>query len=247
MIHKTRGIVLHQVKYSESSIIAYIYTELFGRQSYIIHGVKRRKSLSKGNIIRPLALLEMQVYYNHKKEIQKVKEFSLIHPDTTIPYIITKNTIAQFLSEIIYKTLREEEQNEELFGFLVQSITTLDNSTAISAINIFHIWFLLHFCRYLGFFPRDNYSEQTLYFSIEKSSYTHFFNEKCCLNKTESEFFHSLFDLPITIFLSDSINFNHILKTTKREVIDMLIEYYYLHIGGMAKIKSLSVLKEVFL
>ncbi|MDX1408425.1 MAG: recombination protein O N-terminal domain-containing protein, partial [Saprospiraceae bacterium] len=38
MLIKTRGIVLRKLKYSETSIIADLLTEEFGRMSYIISG-----------------------------------------------------------------------------------------------------------------------------------------------------------------------------------------------------------------
>ena len=58
MLHKTRGIVLHYIKYAETSVIVTIYTESFGRQSYIINGVRSKKAKIKANILQPLFLLQ---------------------------------------------------------------------------------------------------------------------------------------------------------------------------------------------
>ena len=46
MIEKTKGIFLRSFKYSDSSVIAHIYTEKFGRQSFIIRGIHSKKSQS---------------------------------------------------------------------------------------------------------------------------------------------------------------------------------------------------------
>ena len=45
--YKARGIVLHTVKYGESSLVAYLFTDVGGRQTYMIQGV--RSSRGRGN------------------------------------------------------------------------------------------------------------------------------------------------------------------------------------------------------
>ncbi|MFR4024509.1 MAG: recombination protein O N-terminal domain-containing protein [Alistipes indistinctus] len=39
--YKARGIVLHTVKYGESSLVAYLFTDVGGRQTYMIQGSVR--------------------------------------------------------------------------------------------------------------------------------------------------------------------------------------------------------------
>ena len=43
MLIKTRGIVLSYLKYRESSIIARVYTERLGVQSYVVNSVRKAK------------------------------------------------------------------------------------------------------------------------------------------------------------------------------------------------------------
>ena len=74
MLHKTLGIVLRSTDYSDSSIIAKIYTEQFGIQSYLIKGAKRKKASVKSNLFQPLSLLELIVYKKEKKQLQTLKE-----------------------------------------------------------------------------------------------------------------------------------------------------------------------------
>jgi len=77
MLHNTKGIVLRTVKYGETSVIVSIYTELFGIQSYLVNGV--RKSSKKGSgsaaLFQPAALLDLVVYYNELKQLNRIKEF----------------------------------------------------------------------------------------------------------------------------------------------------------------------------
>ena len=77
MTHKTKGVVLRTVKYGETSVIASVYTELFGVQSYIVKGVRQatKKSQGKSNYFQPGALLNMVVYHNELKNLQFIKEY----------------------------------------------------------------------------------------------------------------------------------------------------------------------------
>ena len=69
MLEKTRGIFLHAVKYSETSLIATIYTEVYGRQSFIINGVHSKSSPVKASAFQPLYLLDLEIYYKAGKDI----------------------------------------------------------------------------------------------------------------------------------------------------------------------------------
>ena len=76
MVHNTKGIVLRVVKYGETSVIVTIYTELFGIQSYIVNGVRTtsKKGASKASLFQPAAILDLIVYHNELKNLQRIKE-----------------------------------------------------------------------------------------------------------------------------------------------------------------------------
>src|ERR1043165_4877570 len=97
MYHKTRGVVLHTIKYSETSVIAKIYTEKLGLQSYIVKGVRASKSKSKAAMLQPLTLLEMEVSHRENKHLQYIKEFSRAFVYKSIPFDTLKSTFDFFL------------------------------------------------------------------------------------------------------------------------------------------------------
>ena len=57
MLHKTRGIVLHSVPYNDKYIIINMYTEDFGRVSYMIYNTHSRKSKVSRALIQPLSVI----------------------------------------------------------------------------------------------------------------------------------------------------------------------------------------------
>ena len=57
MLHKTRGIVFSYTEYRETSLIVKIYTELFGIQSYIVNGVRKKNAKLNVGWFQPLTLV----------------------------------------------------------------------------------------------------------------------------------------------------------------------------------------------
>jgi DNA repair protein RecO (recombination protein O) len=240
MLYKTRGIVLHYIKYSETSVIVTIYTERFGRQSYIINGVRSKKAKIKANILQPLFLLDMEVYYKPKRDLQRVKEVQNAVIFTSLPYDIRKSTLAIFIAEIIYKAIQEQESNPDLFEYLYNSVQILDLKEL--GLSVFHIYFLIQLTKHLGFFPNNNYSEEKCFFDLKAGAFVQI-----------KPFHTSFLDKEQSLILSQLMNFstdqheNLKVKYKERsEMLEKIIEYYRLHNTGISEIKSMSVLKEVF-
>src|SRR3989304_1459988 len=109
MLHKTKGIVLRTVDYSDTSIISKIYTELFGIQSYLIKGARRKNASVKANLFQPLSLLELVIYKKERKQLQALKEARTEIHFVSIPAVPAKTSILFFLNEVMVKFLQEEE------------------------------------------------------------------------------------------------------------------------------------------
>ncbi|MBL7111751.1 MAG: DNA repair protein RecO [Bacteroidales bacterium] len=239
MLTKIRGIVLHTIKYKESSVITHIYTDLYGRQSFLIHSVHGRRSKFSPNIFQPFSRIEAEAYYKPERELQKVKEVNS-QPYKTIPYDIVKSTQAMFLAEVIYKSVREEEANPDLFEYLVHSMEWLD--TAEEKYTDFHLIMLIQLTRYLGFFPEKNYSEQRCYFDLrngefikDPSVHPDMVNKEISRNLNEF-LYHT----------SGSLKDIHLDYSARINLTDSLIDYYNLHIPSFGKVQSVAVLRELF-
>lgn len=240
MYHKTRGIVLHHIKYNDSSIIAYIYTELFGRQTYIIKGVHGKKSKIKINIFAPLQILELNVSNRSNRELQIINEAKTAEPLLNIPVDITKSSVSVFIAEILYKSLREETPNPDLFHFLTESILQLDKGT--KGVQNFHLYFLMKLTKYLGFFPENNYAENTHYFDMAEG---HFVSKMPVhpyfLDRETAKQFSAFINI-----LYENINSIFVSKTVRDELLSKIIQYYQVHLIALNDIKSREVLRDVF-
>ncbi|NIJ55647.1 DNA repair protein RecO [Dyadobacter arcticus] len=229
MLHKTRGIALSYIRYRESSIIAKIYTETFGIQTYIVNGV--RSSKSRNNriaLFQPLTLLEMVVYHKNKEDtLHRISEIKCYAPFYSIPYEILKSSLALFVTEILTKTLKEEESNEYLFQFIERSVLFLDG--AEGDFENFHIQFLLELSNYLGF-------------GIETIGDLE--------NELNSNHFPQLSDFVEQNAMDQLLNNGygisiHLDRARRIRILEKLIFFYKIHMDSLTEIKSLEVLQEV--
>jgi DNA repair protein RecO (recombination protein O) len=166
MLIKTRGIVFRSIKYSETSIIADIYTEEKGMRSYLINGVRSKRAKIKASLLQVMSIVDMVAYDKNEKGLNRIKEMRSAYTYQHLPFDIRRSAVGLFIAEIARKTIREPEENERLFNFLFQSFHFLD--TTENAIANVHLWFLLRLSAFLGFMPGGQWTEKTPFFDLEE-------------------------------------------------------------------------------
>lgn len=224
MLYKTRGIALSYIKYKESSIIARIFTESFGMQSYIINGIRSKNSKTKIALFQPLTLLELVVYHNKKKDIHRISEIKCNANFHSIPYDIRKTSIALFLNELLNKVLMDEGENEQLFEFLYESFQFFD--VVETNFENFHLQFLIQLSRYMGIYP---VSAVTLLKEIGHA-------------KANDKSFVGQIDFFIESGFDQHLKLN---KSIRNEILMAVINYYRFHFDSIKEFKSIQVLREV--
>jgi DNA repair protein RecO (recombination protein O) len=227
MLHKTRGIVINYIRYRETSIIAKIYTEKFGIQTYIENGVRSSKGKNRIALFQPLTLLDLVVYHDEKKEIHRISELKCSYPFSSIPYNILKSSVGMFMDEILNKTLKEHSENHFLFEFLYHSIIELDESNA--HFENFHLIFLLKLSFFLGFSPQNanEFIEQFKDFSIG-------YEINLDYQKALNHLILAEYNTPFTYS-----------RQTRNYLLEIILAFYQIHVEEFGEIKSLPVLKEV--
>ena len=239
MLETTKGIYLHHVPYSDTSVIARIYTEKFGQQAYLVQGIHSKKSDTKINFLQPLFKLDIEAWHKKGRNIQRVKSIKLSNLPMTIPFDIIKSSQAFFISEILLKVLKEEEANPNLFQYLSQSIDYLDSENN-SAAN-FLIVFLFRLTQHLGIYPRLPDEKKYRLFDMESGYFTNI-----------EPFSHVFLDeettkLFITLFQTEISDIGNLyFKNRHRPVLlEKLVEYYRIHLDMSSEIRSYNVLKEI--
>lgn len=242
-VFNTKGIVLRSVKYGETSLIVTIFTESFGIQSYIINGVRTsgKKGAGKANLFQPAALLELMVYHNELKNLQRIKEFRWAYVYQHIFFDVVKNAIALFMIELLHKSLKQPEANADLFHFVEDAFVHLDQGNAVAVAN-FPLYFSLHLMNLYGFRFTDTYTEHTSVLDLQEGVFLEEPPTHPYYLDGEKSFITALFLRTMQPQELEQIRLN---KETRRELLQAYQTYFALHISDFGAMKTLPVLKEV--
>ena len=246
MLHKTRGIALQTVKFSETSIIARIYTEVFGLQSYLIKGIRKQHSRIKPGLFQPLTILDLTVYHKEKGNLQALKDASNLHPYQSLPFDIIKSSVALFISEMIYKSIREEEPDQGLFDFLIRTCTGLDSMQ--QSVALFPLMFLLGLTRYLGFYPQAGDPLKKEIFDLKEGVFQANPPEhQYCIMPPSSTLFKELIKVEENKLDCRylSLNLQQEPLKSRGDLLEKMLLYYKLHLPGFQEVRSHKVLRTV--
>ena len=238
MLVTTKAIVFSGIKYKDSSLIVKCLTKEDGIQSYLVRGVyKSKRGGLKPALFQPLTLLELTS--NHKKDgsLNFIKEARVYQNYSTIQTNIYKNTITQFLSEILTLVIKEEEQNKPLFDYIESAMLWLDQNEHSAN---FHLLFLLNLTRYLGCYP-DTSNMDCEYFNLETGNFE--------ATRTSN---YSIFDKKLTVLKTllgikfDALENVKLAAKDRNEFLLMLLDYFNLHLFDFKRPRSLEILSKIF-
>ncbi len=237
-IESTKAIVISAIKYSDSSLIAKLYTRESGLKSYMIKGVlKSKRGKLKAAYFQPMTQLSIVASHQEKRSLHTIREAQVVHAYNSIHRNIVKQSLVLFLSEVMSSAIQEEEPNVLLYEYIEKSFIWLDSHDQISN---FHLLFLLNLSKFLGFYP-DTSEAHLGGFHLTEGIFTQNSHEKEIVKGRELMQFKKL--LGIDFVDIENVDFS---KNERQRVLQMLIRYFELHLGGFRKPKSLAVLEAVF-
>lgn len=241
MLQTTEGIILHTLKYKESSLLVEAYTEAMGRSTFLVHLPRSRKSSLKASLFQPLSLVELVAEVRPAATLHKVSQAKLSYPFASIPFHPCKSAIVLFLSEFLYRAVRHEAPNPSFFAYLKYSVCWLDACTQGFA--NFHLVFLMRVSRFLGLYPNlDDYCPGA-YFDLLNACFTP-------LRPRQHAFYIGAEESSRLLTLMrmnyDTMHLFAMSRAERTRCLTVLNDYYRLHLPGFPVLKSLDVLKELF-
>lgn len=236
MLDKTEGIVLKTVKYSESSVIATIFTKKFGSLSFIVQGLRSSKNKQKGNLIQSGNILQLEIYLKEQRNLNRIKEYSTAYIYTNSNFI--KQSILIFCIELISKCVKEHEVNERLYDYVSLFLIELDKDE--HSIENKPLYFLLETASILGFELSMQNILNGKYFNLERGKFEDVpTSTQSNLNENETLLLKKL----IAVYYDkNELKFN---STERKILLEKLILYFRWHIPDFTDLKSPSVLSEV--
>jgi DNA repair protein RecO (recombination protein O) len=231
------GIILQNTRYADKKITSKIFTRQLGLVSCHVVVNSSPKAKLKTSTLQPLHLIEMEMQVKQNKDVQQLLEARCYYVYKTISSNVHKLSIAQFINEILLKTIKEHQINEHLYEFVETCLKWLDEHP--DDYNQLHLYFMLELTRYLGVEPYNNYSAKENYFDLR-----------------EGKFLPVALPFPLGLGASQSSLFHHCLNidllsvqlslSQRRELLEVLIAYLQIQVPNFGTLKSLEVLQAIF-
>lgn len=238
--YKAEGIVLHTIKYGDSSMVAFVLTDVHGRQNYMVQGVKSTKGKgSKAAMLQPMFLLEFEGIETPHSQMDRMKDVRMPHPMRSLPFDVRKSTIALFMAEVLYKLIREVEPNSPLFGFVKESVIALDAME--KGVSNFHLWFLVQLSAFLGFYPANQYSPGDCFDIVEGSFSALRPQHNLLIDKENAALLANLMGCTV-----EELADLRLARMQRGEFLGSLLHYFGYHLDAINSIQSLKILSEVF-
>lgn len=211
----TELIVLHTTKFGENSLVVHTLSKDYGRRGFLVRGAGK-KAMS---LFLPMNVLEAEVVESSKSTLSSARNFSAKYPLIGIRNNLFKNSMTMFLSEVLYRSVREGANEQGLFEWCEKNIVLLD--AIESDFSNFHIRFLLELAVILGFSPQVRDLRQFVgdrYPAVEQFM--------------QLPFAQSML-IPLT-------------GAARNEIAEQVLRYIEFHTESTLNIRSLKVLRELF-
>ena len=237
MFTKNQAIVLSKLRYRDNDLIVKSYTKERGVVSYLIRNAFNKKNNRTIAYFQPLSQLILEENYRENQSLHYIKEIKVKFPYSSLHTNVFKSSIAIFIAEILSISLNEEEQNMALYNYIEAALQWLDTEDSYSN---FHLLFLLNFSKYLGFYPEPSQTPNTI-FNLQTGAFETSIIDKYSISKENNNILNSLLG---TNF--DGLNQLQLNAKQRRGFLNMLLQYFELHLGYFKKPKSLEVFSQLF-
>ena len=148
MVKVTEIIVLHTTKSGDDSIVIHTLSKEYGRRGFLVRGVGKKSVTA---LLQPLSIIEAEIHESTKSKLYMAKSLTARYALNGIRNDLYKNSMTMFMSEVLYRTVKDGAMEPGLFEWCEKNILLLD--AIESDFSNFHIRWLLEFAVTLGFSP----------------------------------------------------------------------------------------------
>lgn len=237
-MQKTKALVTKTLKYGDSSLIAHLYTREFGMLSFIVKGYFSNNKNSAKNRLLPLNLVEVSFRTKDKSSLINLFKSNIYTNYSKTYENPIKSLVLQYLTELLYIILKEDERNSNIFDFLQSQLNVFEEKKEDYA--DFHLVLLMNLTAYLGIFPNSKNSDLA-FFDLKEGEFYDSKKSEYTLSEEDTKYWKKLLN---ESFKPESKNI--FTQKTRRNLNQHILNYYTLHLTSFAKPKSIEVLQKLF-
>ena len=216
MTLSTGLIVLHTTKFGENSIVVHTLSKDYGRRSFLIRGAGKKAVMT---LMLPLTVLEAEIVESNRSTLYIARNLSAKYPLSGIRNNLFKNSMTMFMSEVLYRVIKDGSMEDGLYEWCEKNILLLD--TIGTDFSNFHIRFLLELAVVLGFSPESR--------DLQPFTGDHY--------PVVKRFMQTSFAESMLIPLNGAV---------RNDIAEEILRYIEFHTESAVNVNSLRVLRELF-
>ena len=145
--YNTQAIVLKNIKYKDSDRIFTLFTKEHGKITAVARGVRKITSRRSGNLdtlnLVTVGIHEGNSGFKNIDEVKTLESFKNIKND------LSKSLKAYYISELVHRSIEEEEENPEIFNLLKKCLGALEKNGYSG--DLFINYFEINLMKILGY------------------------------------------------------------------------------------------------
>lgn len=240
MLTKTEAIVLRYIKYGDNRMIVDLFTKDRGVLAFAVPISRSGRSKVRRQMFSPLALLDVECDVRPRLRMHRISEARLSCPLPSIASDPYKLSVSLFVAEFLCHVLRGEQQDGRLFDYISDSIRWLDGCSGRFA--NFHLVFLMRLSRFLGFYPNlDGYASGSC-FDLRAGCF-------CAVPPLHRDYLVPGEAGRMQTLMRMNFATMHLFRMSRDErnrLLEVILDYYRIHVPEFPELRSLSVLRELF-
>jgi DNA repair protein RecO (recombination protein O) len=232
-----KALILQSIKHGDKKYILKLFSQHHGMLTAAVNVGQSKTAKIRTSAVMPLNFVEAELIFKENKDIHLLTELNVYKAQSDIHQHMSKLSIAQFMHEVMIKTLKDQHGHADLFKFIEECFDFLNE--AREGYSNLHLYFLMELSKHLGFEPQNNLNSSSLYFDVREGRFT-----------------ETAMVWPFGLGKEDSVLFSQVLKFNllaarfsreeKHLLLDVFLNYFAFHIPGFGILKSPEILKEVF-
>lgn len=211
-----------------------------GRMSCVLSVGTSKKSKWKRQIFQPLSILELELERKTPGQIAVIKDAHITIPFTSIPFQPYKLTISIFLAEFLSNATRSEQDTALLYDYISESIQWLDS--VVEGFSNFHLVFMMRLTKFIGFYPNiEDYSDGCS-FDLQNGCFTKLApQQRGFLNPEDTKKMQLIMRMNY-----ETMRLFKMSHADRNRCLDVILDFYRLHVPDFREMKSLPVLRDIF-
>lgn len=173
MITTVEGVVLRVIPYSDRSLIATLYTDLWGAAAFSVPIGSRSRATT--NLFQPLRGLQLTTPSPASQPVKLIRQVQLVRGALPLAQRPAASGYFLYLAQLLRELLAQEPEDLRLYNIVVQALDQLDRIDSLEELQGFDLALLVSILRAKGYLPEglemrslDSESYRTHWLDLEQ-------------------------------------------------------------------------------